>query len=174
MTWLYLDQLFEGYNYGHDCHHYAHAANGHDPHDVGRSRHCLQDVQMPKVWGRLMLPIYPPFHHRHWSKIHPRKNHNYYYVCMSTAFIKGRLNPVGFTDCSPQVFANFQPAQLFSTSPASEGTIFNQPKPKRTDENILKKAKLSFFFSILKYSCWFFLHRKGPAVYFLVVCPKSN
>jgi len=75
-----------------------------------------------RFWGRL-LPIYP-FHHRQ-SKIHPRKNHNYYYVCMSTAFIKGRLNPVGFTDCSHRFFANF------STSP----TIFNQPKPERTDEN---------------------------------------
>jgi len=99
-----LDQLFEGYNYGHDCHHYAHATNGHDPHDVGRSRHCLQDVKMPKFWGRL-LPIYP-FHHRQ-SKIHPRKNHNYYYVCMSTAFIKGRRNPVGFTDCSHQFLPIF-------------------------------------------------------------------
>ena len=132
-----------------------------------------------RFWGRL-LPIYP-FHHRQ-SKIHPRKNHNYYYVCMSTAFIKGRLNPVGFTDCSHRFFANF------STSP----TIFNQPKPERTDENsfplvthhcyvplcnrstFMKRQNFPSFYSILKYSCWFFFHIKGSAVYFLVVCPKSN
>lgn len=98
-----LDQLFEGYNYGHDCHHYAHATimamilmMQFVNLDI-----CLQDVKMPKLWGRL-LPIIYPFHNRQ-SKIHPRKNHNYYYyVCMSTAFMKGvETNPVGFTDCSP-------------------------------------------------------------------------
>jgi len=123
---LTLDQLFEGYNYGHDCHHYAHATEGHDPHDVGRSRHCLQDVKMPKFWGRL-LPIYP-FHHRQ-SKIHPRKNHNYYYVCMSTAFIKGRRNPVGFTDCSLQFLPIFNqlpsPKELFSISLSLKEHVFH-------------------------------------------------
>ena len=127
-----LDQLFEGYNYGDDCHHYAHATNGHDPYDVCQSRHCLQDVKMPKFWGRL-LPIYP-FHHRQ-SKIHPRKNHNYYYVCMSTAFIKGRRNPVGFTDCS-HTTSFFQ----LSTSPNLKELFTNQPvtKPERTSLPLVK------------------------------------
>jgi len=127
-----LDQLFEGYNYGDDCHHYAHATNGHDPHDVCQSRHCLQDVKMPKFWGRL-LPIYP-FHNRQ-SKIHPRKNHNYYYVCMSTAFIKGRQNPVGFTDCSHTT--SF--CQL-SRSPSLKELFTNQPatQPERTSLPLVK------------------------------------
>lgn len=69
------------------------------------------------------------------SKIHPRKNHNYYNVCMSTAFIKGRQNPVGFTDCS-HTTSFFQ----LSTSPNLKELLTNQPvtKPERTSLPLVK------------------------------------
>ena len=131
-----------------------------------------------RFWGRL-LPIYP-FHHRQ-SKIHPRKNHNYYYVCMSTAFIKGRRNPVGIHRLLTPVFANFQPAQLISISPSQKEqmrTVFHWSHITVMFLSAINqhswKGKTFLLFSILKYSCWFFFHIKGSAVYFLVVCPKSN
>lgn len=163
-----LDQLFEGYNYGHDCHHYAHATNGHDPHDVCQSRHCLQDVKMPKFWGRL-LPIYP-FHNRQ-SKIHPRKNHNYYYVCMSTAFIKGRKNPVGFTDCSltPPVFANCQKAQSWRNS-------FSISPPPAQKEHLFRWLNLAsmFLWNWHRWKCKTFLPFFNPEIFMLIFLPHKR
>ena len=130
-----LDQFFEGHRFGHNCHHCAHAIHltmvmilvmlG-DLDIVSKTSRCQSCV------ASCLPPIYP-FHHRR-SKIHPRKNHNYYILRLHVYCIyKREPNPVGFTYCS-------------QFSPISH----HQPKSERMDWKSFPLVKILCHHSIFQ------------------------